>query len=452
LKKILIPVVLVLMPVSFGLWLLLRRGHATAPPEDTPAIFQAEAFGNGTVFRYSDEQTPLRALKWLPPQPDNVQALQVVTQNDRQRVVLFKGRKQIGDYLISRPMGVREGFFNFAELAEAIVLPDIAVLLYRSANPSAGELPLLIAQDLKEGNLRWVHRAPGEHIVLAPDPKDAAIFLYGPTSAVIRLPLALQQSERIGATPFRSNIKAMEMPEEIKSVSDFLPTGPRSFLVAHSGGLSSFAGIGEWKHTPMPTQKPFAFADDRSVLAASKGIWWQPFPGTIFRVKPDGSPADAEASIPEPDDPWAKDRRLLRLKGVDPLGNFWFSLATPVASSPIATPETPQKNESEATETPETPVPTLGEAKLDANPISAETPEWSAYLSQGLERTYLWHPERRTLKRINLTSIWTTLTTPPGMNRPAAFPNFQPASGTVLMESGSAAWSIPLESLIRKGN
>ncbi|MFZ1615258.1 MAG: hypothetical protein WAT51_13855 [Holophaga sp.] len=450
-KKILIPLFLFLIPAALGMWLLVRRGPVAGAPEDTPASFRVETFGGGLLYRHSDAQTPLRALRWLPPQADGIQALQVVTQNDRQRLVVFKEGKQITDLLIPRPAGVREGFFNFAELPEAIVLPDVAVLLYRSANPSAGELPLVVAHDLPSGMLRWVHRAAGEHLALAAATADPAVYLWGPTSPVLRLPLGLQKGERVGSTPFRATVAALDMPEEIKTVSAFASTGPGSFLLAHSAGLASLTNGKEWKHWPMPIQTQLHFSDNRSALAVSKGFWWQPFPGKLLQVKADGTPIGTEVNLQDPPDPWTKDRLLLKLRGTDPQGNLWFSLALPTMTSAVATPPSPSPVEASAEKS--DPAPTTEPTSIsEASRPLADTEEWSTYLALGLERAYRWHPERRLLQPINLTGLWNKMAFPMGVNRPSALPDFQPASGSVLVESGSSAWSLPLETLIKSGN
>ena len=218
--------------------------------------FKIEVYGPGTLLHYADGQTPLRALRWLAPLPGGIQAVQVLTQSDRQRLVLFQNGAMIANLLVPRPTGVREGFFNFAELREAIVLPgDVAVLLYRSTDASSGEMPLVIAMDLATQATRWVHRAPGEHFALGRDANSGCVFLFGPT-AILRLPLALQKGERIGEMPFRVGLKPIELPEEIKTPSDLLPTGPWSFLLAHGGGLSSYSENRGWKHWPTPSEAP----------------------------------------------------------------------------------------------------------------------------------------------------------------------------------------------------
>ena len=451
-KKILAAVLLFSLPIILGAWLLVRRGSVVNAPEDTPSTFRTEPFGIGTLYRHSGEQAPLRALRWLAPQPDGIQALQVVTQSDRQRLVLFRDGNQVADLLVPRPSGIREGFFNFAELSEAIILPDLAILFYRSANPSGGELPLVVAQELATGELRWVHRAAGDHIVPTSDAKDEAVYLYGSTSPVLRLPLALQKAERPGSTPFRGALKPMEMPEEIQTISGFLPTSAGSFLLAHAAGISAFSPNKGWRHWPMPSQGSLTFTDSRSTLAASKGYWWQPFPGKLIQVQADGTPLGTEVSLPAPAEPWSRDRALLRLMGADPSGNLWFSLAAPSMSSPVATPEPQPSGEPPPAAVSGTDAASEEVLKSGTTPPLADSDEWTSYLARGLDRAYLWHPEQRILRQVDLSKFWTTLAFPPGLNRPATFPNLRPATGAALVESGSTAWRIPLEALIKTSN
>jgi len=341
LKKILIPVLLLLALLSVGFWLLIRRGPAGSAPQESGVTFKIESFESGFLLHYADGQTPLRALRWLPPMEGGIQPVQVLTQSDRQRLALFPLGKPVSSVLVPRPPGVREGFFNFAELGDILLAPgDLAILLYRSADPTSGELPLILALDLNTQTLRWAHRAPGEHLALGGDAKEGAVFLYGASSPILRLPLALQKGEQLGNTPFRASVKAMDMPEEIKGLADLLPTSAWSFLAAHTGGLSSYGASKGWKHWPPTTGGPLTFSDARPTLAAAKGYWWQPSPGRILQVKADGTPVHLyDASALAPGEPRSRDGALLKLCGADPTGGLWFTLATPMASSPLATPE-----------------------------------------------------------------------------------------------------------------
>lgn len=445
-KKILIPLICLFALLGTGLWLLVKRSPVEIPQSETPAAFRIEPFGPGLVIQYADGQTPLRAMRWLAPIQGGIQPVQVVTQSDRQRLLLFQNATLISNLLVPRPAGVREGFFNFAELHEAIVVPgDVAVLLYRSADASTGELPLIIAMDLSTQATRWVHRAPGEHLALGGDSQDAAVFLHGSDNPMLRLPLALKKGEQLGSTPFRATAKPIPLPDEIKGVCDLLPTGAWTFLVAHAGGLSSYSESKGWKHWQPLSVATLTFADAKpAVVGSGKTYWWQPFPGVVTQVQADGTPtATYDAAALAPPEPWAKDGALLRLKGADPAGNLWFTLAIPSEASPVATPAdtagappeaAASKAHSEGELTPEVP----------ATEPSATTGSWTTYAAEGLDRLYRWNPERRTLAGITLTDFWTALALPQGVNRPAGFPAFDPASGQLLLQSGPTALLLPL--------
>jgi len=444
-KKILIPLICLLALLATGLWLLVRRRPVEIPPAETQAAFRTEPSGPGLLIRYDDGQTPLRALHWLTPTRGGMQPVQVLTQSDRQRFLLFQNGTMIVNLLVPRPSGVREGFFNFAELRDAIVVPgDVAVLLYRSADASTAELPLVIALDLSTQAPRWVHRAPGERLALGGDSPEASVFLYGSGSQVLRLPIALRKGEQIGSTPFRSGLKALEMPEEIKELDDLLPTGAQSFLATHTGGLSSYSESKGWKHWQPQGVPSLPFPDFRAVLGSSgRTYWWQPFPGVVTQVKADGTPiATYDSDALAPPEPWDKDGKLLSLKGVDPSGNLWFTLAIPAEPSPVATPAEPPAQPKGTSEPPDDP----GKAPV---PEATPTPEeqWTVYAAAGRERLYRWNPEGRALSGTTLTDFWTALPLPQGVNRSKDFPAFAPESGRLLVESGSTAWLVPLEAL-----
>jgi hypothetical protein len=435
--------------LAASFWFLLRRGPSVGPPAESTLTFKVETYSPGRVLQYADGQTPLRALRWLPPLPGSIQPVQILTQSNRQRLVLFLDGKVMASLAVPRPSGVREGFFNFAELRDAIIIPDdVAVLFYRSADPSTGEMPLIIAMDLASQAIRWVHRAPGERLALGGDSNNGSVFLFGTTSPVLRIPLALQKGERMNDTPFRASLKPMEMPEEIKAPVDLLPTGPWGFLLAHAGGLSSYSESKGWKHWPTPPGASLAFNDAQPRLAQSKGYWWQPFPGRILQIKADGSPVSAfDAVALAPAAPWSMDGALLKLRGADPNGNLWFSLAMPSTPSSVATPEQlPTEAKEDNPESSDT--PKAWKPENQGSRASTSTPEdWNTYCSQGLERIYRWSPERRTLQGRALPEAWAALAPPPGLNRPDGLQGFRPESGMLLVESGPTAWFLPLEAL-----
>ncbi len=449
-KRLLIPLVCLLALLGTGLWLLVRRRPVEIPPTETQATFRSEPFGSGLLIRYDDGQTPLRALRWLPPTRGGMQPVQVLTQSDRQRFLLFKDGAMISNLAVPRPAGVREGFFNFAELRDVIVVPgDVAVLLYRSADASTAELPLVIALDLSTQELRWVHRASGERLAFGGDGSESSVFLFGTGSPILRLPTPLRKGEQIGSTPFRPGVKALEMPEEIKELGDLLPTGARSFLAAHTGGLSSYSEAKGWKHWQPQEVASLAFPDFRPILAGSgRTYWWQPFPGAVTQVKADGTTIATYDSVAlTPPEPWDRDGRLMSLKGVDPSGNLWFTLATPAELSPVATPGEPPAQPNKAPGSLDDPGKALAPDPTATEPAPARDEQWITYVAKGLDRLYRWNPENRALSGTTLMDFWAALPLPQSLNRPKDFPIFAPESGHLLLESGSTAWLVPLESL-----
>ena len=93
-KKIVIVSMIAIVVVGLlatGLWWTIRRKPGTMPPgEESTTVFRVEPAGSGIVIRYEDSNTPLRALRWLPPLPSGLMIVQIVTQSDRQQISLFK--------------------------------------------------------------------------------------------------------------------------------------------------------------------------------------------------------------------------------------------------------------------------------------------------------------------------------------------------------------------------
>lgn len=452
-KKLLIPLLCLMALLGTGLWFLVRRNPVGVPQADTPAAFKIEPHGQGILFHYADGQTPLRALRWLPPTQEGLLPVQVLTQSDRQRFLLFQNGTMIVNLLVARPAGVREGFFNFAELRDAFVAPgEVAVLLYRSADASTGELPLIVAVDLSTQTTRWVHRAPGERLALGGDSQGAAVFLFGPASPILRLPLALRKGEQIGSSPFRPGVKPLEMPEEIKALSDLQPTGPWSFLATHEGGLSSYSESRGWKHWQPTAIASLSFPDFKpGVVGSGKTYWWQPFPGVVTQVKADGTPiATYDSAALTPPEPWDKDGMLLSLRGADPSGNLWFTVATPSEPSSLATPAGPPSQPQEGQESKNDPATAAEPEAPEPSPVPTAPEKWTSYATEGRERLYRWNPVRGALTGTTLTDFWAALPLPQGVNRPTGFPTFRPESGQLLLESGPSAWQVPLEALPMK--
>jgi hypothetical protein len=380
--------------------------HRPAPPplgEEAPA-FQAEASGQGFLIRFQDLHTPLRALRWVPC----VEALaaQVTTQSDRQLVAFFVDGRQRALLTVPRPQGVADGFWRLAELRDAGLSPDgAAVLLY-----GAGEASLALA--IRDGLLLWARRGGFQRLAL----EGGQAFLFGGGGPVERVALEANAPAR-----------TLEVPADQGPVEDLLPTGKGGFLAAHPGGLSSYRDGKGWTLAQGPAEKGVACASWRSSLArAGAAIWWQGAPGSLLRVKGDGSTLGK--GIPE--DLAGTDGKLLTLLGADGEGRLWLGLARPLTTPAGAGAKPP---EAEGAEPPEA--------------AGTEGPEggWEAYAAQGLDRVYRWDAARGTLERFTWREVW------PGLRAPAdlAVPGgVQGLCGRGFVFSGArSAWWVPLAAL-----
>ena len=299
---------IVLAGLGAGLWLGMRRQPAGALLEEPAAAFTLEAAAPGQLARFVATQIALRALRWLPPRQDGVLVVQAQTQSDRQLLALFRAGAAPVEIPVARPQGVGEGFWRFAVLQDALVGPDgILLLLFRPGDPGSAESSLAMALDPGALEARWVHRGAYDRMALGGEP-DPAVFLFGGKGPVQRLAL--------GGTVRRPAAKDIELPAEVPEVEDLLPTGAGSFLVASRNGLSAFQGAKGWSHFPPPAEQGVPCANARGVLTrAGKRIWWQPAPGLLVQVGPDGATvADREVPFPA-EDPQARDARLLKLLG-----------------------------------------------------------------------------------------------------------------------------------------
>jgi hypothetical protein len=426
-KLALIALALVVAIIALGL--AVRRNPAAVPfSEDPAAAFRIEPAGAGTTFGYSDPTTPLRAVRWLPPQPGGIQLVQITTQSDRQMVAWFKDGAFQATCLVPKPTGVRDGFFRLAELADGLVIDsDAAILLYRPADAGSAELPLALALDLTRQELRWMHRAAGDRLALA-EGAEPAVYLYGPRT-ITRLPVALVSGEHVDAAGQRSSARTIDLPPEIQEIGSLLPTAPGAFLVAHRGGLSCFRGAKGWLHQPSPQDDLGWFKAIPPVLGGSGNhLWWQPRPGLVLRVQPDGTPKAAwSAEELATAEPFVHDAALLHLLGEDAAGRLWFDLATPVLPTGAAAPAAPD-------------APPPAEAPAPAEPPAID---WPAYVGQGLDRVYCWDPRKRSLQRIRLS----TLAVPSGFTRPGDGRDIRPAAGALSLRNGQTAWVLPLAAL-----
>ena len=407
-KRFLLLFGLLAIALGGGSWWMLRRQPSRAPLDGPDSAFTMEASGPGRLIKYQDVQTPLRAFRWLPPLPGGVLAAQVLSQNDRQRVALFRDGPAQDLLLVLKPVGVSDGFWRFAELAQAALVPGgTLILLYRQGDPSGQDAALALALDVASQQVRWFCR--GDFARLAVTPGAEAVYLYGGKGPIQRV--ALGPAGAAHPTP-----TAIDLPPEIQRLDDLLPTGPASFLASHRDGLSAYRAKDGWAHFAVPAEPAVGCQDFRSsLLRDGKDIWWQPVPGRLVQVRADGSPKKAWQGALPAQDPLARDAQLLRALGADPGGSIWFALATPAPAAPPADPAQP------------------GE-------------DWGAYAAAGLDRLYRWDPAKGTLDRASWPRAWAALNPPPVVQAPPA-QALIPATGTLLAQGTRCAWWLPLQAL-----
>jgi hypothetical protein len=420
---------ILIVALGSGAWWLTRRDPGAPPQEETLEPFRAVAMGVGQLIDLQPPSAPLRSVRWTLPLPGEAAVAQILTQTGRQQAVLFvKGAP--GPVLsLPTPTGVSDRFFQFADLVDAALAPDDAlVLLYRSSeDPSSPALAL--AWDLRNQQPLWSHRAPGEHLALAPDRRS--VFLFGTGTPVCILDLAHRAGSR------KPTSATVELPLEVKNISSLLPIGPRSFLVAHDLGFSTFRN-GEWTHVPAPPPSALGFAHGLGLVAGNaKAGWWQPEPGTLIPLGPGaktGAPQDLKRLLPEAA---AMDANLLHLLGEEPDGHLWFGLTRPTLPAPAPAPpaETPDAAALEAAVAP--PPTTL--------PPSREA--WEAYLDKGLDRLYTWKPGEDHMKVIPLAEAWKRLAPPPGLPGPPGDGSLRPEAGALLCGGPDRVWWLPLKAL-----
>jgi hypothetical protein len=447
-----------------GLGWAVRRQPARASLADEADGFAVTASGAGRLIQFQDTRVPLRAFRWLPPQPGGVLVAQVLGQNDRQRVAWFRDGVEQGLLLVLKPVGVADGFWNFAALDAAVPAPDGTLVLAYKAEPGTGadapegRNPLVLGLDPASQQVRWWYRGSFEHLALGAGP-EPSLYLYAAKGPIARL--ALPKDPVQGPL---APVEKIDLPADLAQVDALLPTAPGRLLVAHPGGLAAWRRGSGWTTGTVVGERGLPCKDWKAALAsAGAEAWWQPAPGTLVRVRPDGrAGAPWHARLPE-DDPFAPDAQLLRLLGTAPDGSVWFDLATPAPANP-AGPAAPAAEGAPGAEgwtpegrTPEGRTP-AAPAPPGANPdATAEEDgepggdgpgfDWAAYAARGLDRVYRWRPGAKELERVALAQAW------PGLNPPAAVPapgpglRPAPAAGGLVAEGNRCAWWVPLAAL-----
>ena len=448
---------LVAMLAAGGLWLSLRRQPSGSPLEEAASAFRVDTSGPGRLITYQDTQVPLRALRWIGPLPGGWLAAQVLTQSDRQQVAFFCNGQPAGQVLVTKPLGISEGYWRFAVLEAVLPLADGgAVLLYAPEKMAADDKAVAVAVDLATANVRWSHRGGFSRMALATG-ADPGIYFFGGKAPIQRLSLAAASQGNAGREGPNGAAKSLELPAEIPEVEDLLPTGGYSFLVSHRNGLSAYRGGKGWTHYPAPEDKGVACLDWRSSLVmAHKKIWWQALPGRLAQVQPDGTTLAEWA--PEgwaPDDPQARDGKLLRLLGSDAGGALWFAVAAPAPAMPAA-PAGQASGDSTMAAGAAAPLfarPAPVVAPESAVPAEVTPPveDWPGYAAKGLDRVYRWDAGKKRLERFVWSQDWKAINPPPDLATPGAGQALLPGSGALLVEGTRSAWWLPLEALPFQG-
>ena len=425
-----------------GAWWLSRRTPGAPPREEVLEPFHASMAGAGALIDLQPPPVPLRSVRWTAPLPGGAAVAQILTQTGRQQVVLFLQGVPGPTTALPEPAGVPDSFFRFADLADAVLAPDDAlVLLYRSAGDPASPA-LVLAWDLRLQQTRWSQRAPGEHLALSPDHRS--VFLFGAGTPVSILDLAARSTHQ------KPGVTTVELPPEVRGISSLLPTGPRSFTVARDSGLSTWRD-GTWAHIPAPSPSPLGFARGLGLVAGdAKAGWWQPEPGVLIPLDPDGkagSPRDLKPLLPGMD----LDAGLLRLLGEEADGHLWFGLARPSLPIPALAPPPALPPATAAPEDSTTSVPPVPEeAPVPPAPVQPSREAWETHLAKGLDRLYRWKPGEDRMKVVLIGEAWKRLSPPPGIPAPAGDGGLRPEAGALLCGGPDRIWWLPLKALLTK--
>jgi hypothetical protein len=416
-----------------GISWVLRRTPGTAPQEEAYIPFKAQPLGAGTLTELQPPPSPLRALRWTNPLPGGAAVAQILSQTGRQQVVLIQEGNPGPHLLLACPQGVPASFFQFAELADAAVVPgETLALLYRGLRQE--ESGLVMVWDLRGNRLQTWCRTQGERLALAADRRS--LFLFGGAAPIGHLDLGTHRGPG-PATPSQ-----VDLPAEVKEVTGFLPLGGASFALTHPGGLALWRD-GAWTHPAVPPASALGFNKGCGTVAGARGAaWWQPEPGLLLPLGADGTPGtpvDLKALLPEAA---ALDAPLLRLLGVDPDGQLWFDLAKPNLPPPIHLPagavQAPTESE---------PVAAAPPPLVPAEFVTFTREAMEAHLALGLDRLYRWQPKTKAMARVLWSEVWNRLGAPTDLPRPTGGADLRPEAGGLHLGAPERRWWLPLRAL-----
>ncbi len=431
------------LALALGLWLLIRRPGPRIQAEDPGSSFKVQPANAGFLIEYVEDQVPLRAIAWVQGRQPGLLFAQVLTQNDRQRVSVFRQGQQVATLTVPRPPEVTEGFFRFAELKDAVLIEGRGLLLlFGQGHGGRDEESLVMFLDLDALRPPWAHRCTGNRIVHEPLLDTDGVYVFGGIAPPLRI--HIPDSGKGG----RPAAEAIDLPAEVDGVSCLLPTGPGTFLAAHARGLSAFRGKKGWLHHPLPEAGQLKFNTAGQALAATKGnCWWQPFPGRLIQVDRNGE-AKGEATLGDSlkGGSLGLDAGMLSLLGADPNGGLWFGLLAPLLPNPApAPPGDPAKatppGDATAPEPP--PVPPGPTADLP----SEERARWEVHLAGGLSRVYRWTQEKATLRVYRWAPCWEALGRPAGLPAPTGTGHLNPGSGGIFAGAERRVVWVPFSAL-----
>ena len=431
-KRWLVLSLLVACAGTAGGYLLLRHPKARPLESADSQTFQTASLGRGLEIQYHPGDVPIRTLAWMRPLSGGAVLAQLLSQSGRQQVFLYHEGAS-STLTLTCPGDTPLPAFQFAELEDAaLVRGHLLLLLYRTHETD--HPALLIAWDLPAAKQAWDYRGDGSRLATSPDGTRA--FLFGDTAPVQILTLDKRELPPV----------VLPLPPGASAISDLLPLDDGTLLAACGENLACFSSAA-WTMHPGPAPSPLGFKPNQGRLARTPGhVWWQPEPGRLREVAPDGSlirECPLDAMIQGTD---AQDGPLLQLLGSDSQGRLWFAPEAPTFQT--LAPDVPG-------------VPVIPAPQPDAPDAAGEPPQqpsvpqippptpaaWAGHLNAGLGRLYCWTPGTSAPQAIAWGRVWQSLGAPADLPVPQDAGGLVPSAGGCLLGDQMRRWWLPLSAL-----
>lgn len=426
------------LAVLLALWALERRPSSPMPVSREQTPFQVAQRGAWTEFQYHPDEIPIRALDWAAPLPGGAVVAQLLSQSGRQQVFLFQGGTSQATLDLACPGNVPANDFAFAELEDAAWIPGrCLLLLYRTHDQTTPAM--LVAWDLVHARQLWCYRGAGSRLALSRGGRSA--YLYGDGSPIQAL--ALMDAHR--GFPASTHSTQVSLPPGVTGISALLAIGGGDLVAAYPGGIGIYRA-GAWSLQQAPAPSPLGFAPGEAVLADAGGqVWWQPEPGQLLCLGPDGSTWTPQPLSPLLSGPHAQDAALLHLLGADAEGRLWFVPVAPTfaPAPPPAAPALPEPLPPVPAAVPLPPQP----ASTPAAPVPTAQAVWQPYLQAGLARLYRWKPGSSAMDGYAWSTLWPRLAPPADLTAPGDSGGLVPAAGGFLFGGQEHHWWLPLTAL-----